>query len=90
APEEGRNRTGRERASDDAGGDDGSAGRPETDESAERPEGAESAGAAGADRLDPETRAVIEELSDVDVAETAPVELLARVKEWQDRLDESR
>ncbi|OYR46827.1 DNA mismatch repair protein MutS [Halorubrum sp. Ea8] len=90
APEEGRNGTGRERASDDAGGDDGSAGRPKTDESAERPEGAESAGAAGADRLDPETRAVIEELSDVDVAETAPVELLARVKEWQDRLDESR
>ncbi|MFC7325777.1 DNA mismatch repair protein MutS [Halorubrum rutilum] len=44
--------------------------------------------AAEADRLDPETRAVIDELSDVDVAETAPVELLARVQEWQDRLDD--
>ncbi|WP_281196125.1 DNA mismatch repair protein MutS [Halorubrum sp. F4] len=39
------------------------------------------------DGLDAETRAVIEELTDVDVAETAPVELLARVKEWQDRLE---
>ncbi|SMO34600.1 DNA mismatch repair protein MutS [Halorubrum cibi] len=39
-------------------------------------------------QLDPETRAVIEELADVDVASTAPVELLSRVKEWQDRLDE--
>ncbi|OYR89480.1 DNA mismatch repair protein MutS, partial [Halorubrum sp. E3] len=43
--------------------------------------------AAAADRLDPETRAVIEELSDVDVASTPPVELLSRVQEWQERLD---
>ncbi|MYL16729.1 DNA mismatch repair protein MutS [Halorubrum terrestre] len=43
--------------------------------------------AAAADRLDPETRAVIEELSDVDVAATPPVELLSRVQEWQERLD---
>ncbi|MEZ3163402.1 DNA mismatch repair protein MutS [Halorubrum sp. RMP-47] len=42
---------------------------------------------AAAARLDAETRAVIEELSDVDVAETPPVELLSRVQEWQDRLD---
>jgi DNA mismatch repair protein MutS len=33
---------------------------------------------------------VIEELADVDVAETAPVELLSRVQEWQERLDENR
>ncbi|MFC5134311.1 MULTISPECIES: DNA mismatch repair protein MutS [Haloferacaceae] len=39
------------------------------------------------DGLDAETRAVIEELTDVDVVETAPVELLSRVKEWQDRLE---
>ncbi|WP_435094838.1 DNA mismatch repair protein MutS [Halorubrum sp. N11] len=45
---------------------------------------------AGADRLDPETRAVIEELADVDIAATAPVELLSRVQEWQERLDENR
>jgi len=37
--------------------------------------------------LDAETRAVIAELSDVDVAETPPVELLSRVQEWQERLD---
>ena len=43
--------------------------------------------AAAAGRLDPETRAVIEELSDVDVAATPPVELLSRVQEWQERLD---
>ncbi|WP_123623854.1 DNA mismatch repair protein MutS [Halorubrum sp. CSM-61] len=46
--------------------------------------------AAEANDLDPDTRAVIEELADVDVAETAPVELLARVQEWQERLGENR
>ena len=39
------------------------------------------------DTLDPETRAVIEELSGVDLAETPPVELLSRVQAWQERLD---
>ncbi|MDB9234226.1 DNA mismatch repair protein MutS [Halorubrum ezzemoulense] len=43
--------------------------------------------AEAAERLDAETRAVIEELSDVDVAETPPVELLSQVQEWQERLD---
>ncbi|TKX74426.1 DNA mismatch repair protein MutS [Halorubrum sp. GN11_10-6_MGM] len=47
----------------------------------------EAAGAAAGDRLDPDTRAVLEELSDVDVAATPPVELLSRVQEWQERLD---
>jgi DNA mismatch repair protein MutS len=42
------------------------------------------------DSIDPETRAVLEELSDVDVASTAPVELLARVQEWQERLGTDR
>ena len=37
--------------------------------------------------LDAETRAVLAELADVDVAETTPVELLSRVTEWQDRLE---
>jgi DNA mismatch repair protein MutS len=72
-PAGGRNGTGPESAS---GGSGGAA------ESTERAETAE------ADRLGPETRAVVEELTDVDVAATAPVELLARVQEWQDRLDE--
>ncbi|ESS04566.1 MAG: mismatch repair ATPase (MutS family), partial [uncultured archaeon A07HR67] len=40
-----------------------------------------------ADGIDADTKAVIEELSEVDVAETAPVELLARVKEWQERVE---
>ena len=39
------------------------------------------------DGFDPETRAVIEELSDIDLAETPPVELLSRVQAWQERLD---
>ncbi|ELZ51807.1 DNA mismatch repair protein MutS [Halorubrum coriense DSM 10284] len=53
----------------------------------EAPAAATESDAAGSARLDAETRAVIEELSDVDVAETPPVELLSRVQEWQERLD---
>ena len=40
------------------------------------------------DALDPETEAVLEDLANVDVDETPPVELLAKVQEWQGRLDE--
>jgi DNA mismatch repair protein MutS len=39
--------------------------------------------------LDPETRAVLEELEGLDVNETPPVELLARVQQWQEQLDTS-
>jgi DNA mismatch repair protein MutS len=57
--------------------------------------GADGRGAGGddeeedgdSDGLDPEAEAVLAELSDVDVAETTPVELLSRVQEWQSRLD---
>jgi DNA mismatch repair protein MutS len=49
--------------------------------------GGEPESSGPADGLDPETRAVIEELSDVDVAATAPVDLLSRVQEWQERLE---
>jgi len=38
--------------------------------------------------LDAETEAVIEQLTDLDVNETPPVELMAKVQEWQERLDE--
>ncbi len=38
--------------------------------------------------LDPEAREVLDDLRDVDVNETPPVELLSRVQEWQQRLDE--
>ncbi|OTF08913.1 DNA mismatch repair protein MutS [Halorubrum sp. SD612] len=54
-------------------------------------ESASTSGATGPDaepaRPDPETRAVIEELRDVDVAATPPVELLSRVQEWQEQLE---
>ncbi|WP_248516681.1 DNA mismatch repair protein MutS [Salinarchaeum laminariae] len=40
------------------------------------------------DQLDPETEAVLEELTDLDVNETPPVELLGKVQEWQESLDE--
>ncbi|WP_018256550.1 DNA mismatch repair protein MutS [Halomicrobium katesii] len=38
--------------------------------------------------LDPETEAVVEELSELDVNETPPVELLATVQQWQEQLDD--
>ncbi|PSQ05261.1 DNA mismatch repair protein MutS [Halobacteriales archaeon QS_6_71_20] len=45
--------------------------------------------AAGADAaaLDPDAEAVLSALRDTDVNETPPVELMARVQEWQRRLD---
>jgi DNA mismatch repair protein MutS len=46
-------------------------------------------GEAEADSLDPETSAVLDELEDIDVNEIPPVELLARVQQWQEQLDTS-
>jgi DNA mismatch repair protein MutS len=43
---------------------------------------------AGTDGLDPAARAVLEEVSEMDVTETSPVDLMRRVQEWQDRLEE--
>ena len=40
------------------------------------------------ERLDPTTEAVLAELRDLDIEDTAPVELLSRVQEWQQRLEE--
>ncbi|WP_134668852.1 DNA mismatch repair protein MutS [Halorussus marinus] len=40
------------------------------------------------DRLDEETRAVLDELSGVDLTGTSPVELMNRVQAWKERLDE--
>ena len=57
-----------------------------TDESPS-PVSATGSEADAASRLGPEASDVIAELSDVDVAETPPVELLSRVKEWQARLE---
>jgi DNA mismatch repair protein MutS len=41
----------------------------------------------GADGLDPAAEAVLDELASTPVAETSPVDLMARVREWQQRLD---
>jgi len=38
--------------------------------------------------LDPETEAVLSELTELDVNETPPVELMAKVQEWQAELDD--
>lgn len=38
--------------------------------------------------LDPEIEAVLDALQDVDVNETPPVELMAKVQEWQTQLDD--
>jgi DNA mismatch repair protein MutS len=39
--------------------------------------------------LDPETEAVLTQLRDLDVNETPPVELMAKVQTWQDELDDA-
>jgi DNA mismatch repair protein MutS len=49
-----------------------------------------SASSDGGERasLDPTTESVLEELRGTDVNEVPPVDLMARVQEWQRRLDE--
>ncbi len=42
----------------------------------------------GDDSLDPDAAAVLEELTDANVEETPPVELMARVQAWQRRLED--
>jgi DNA mismatch repair protein MutS len=37
--------------------------------------------------VDPATEAVVSELTETDVAETSPLELMATVQEWQERLE---
>ena len=39
------------------------------------------------DRIDEKTAAVLAELTEVDLAETAPIDLVGRVQRWQERLD---
>ncbi|WP_267642230.1 DNA mismatch repair protein MutS [Haloarchaeobius amylolyticus] len=39
--------------------------------------------------LDPEMEAVLSELDDLDVSHTSPVELMGKVQEWQERLDDA-
>ena len=91
---------GSERAGADGGGDGGTrqvvfdlgsgefrdattadGGEPASDASGASP-------ATDADRLDPEAETVLAELRDTDVNGTPPVELMARVQAWQERLEE--
>ena len=46
-----------------------------------------SASADGGDELDPAAESVLEELEDVDVNELPPVELMAKVQQWQEELE---
>ncbi|RLM47997.1 DNA mismatch repair protein MutS [Haloarcula sp. Atlit-47R] len=46
-------------------------------------------GDAATASLDPETEAVLSELTELDVNETPPVELMAKVQEWQAELDDA-
>ncbi|WP_135305391.1 DNA mismatch repair protein MutS [Haloarcula amylovorans] len=59
--------------------------RVETDGSPEAATADESAEAV----IDAETQSVLEELQSLDVNETPPVELMAKVQQWQDELDEA-
>ncbi|WP_255168901.1 DNA mismatch repair protein MutS [Natrononativus amylolyticus] len=45
-------------------------------------------GGEPSESLDPETKRVLEDLEGVDVNETPPVELIAKVQEWQRRLED--
>ena len=73
-----------------AGGDAAPTASATTDGGTASEDGGDDAGGDDADEgsgLDPAAEAVLTELADVDVAETAPVELLTRVQEWQAQLD---
>jgi len=50
--------------------------------------GATGTQAQGRDAVDPEERAVIEEIADLDLETTAPIDVLDRVREWRERLEE--
>jgi len=57
---------------------------PANADGGERADGSAEDGAS----LDPETKAVLEDLESVDVNQTPPVELIARVQEWQRQLED--
>ncbi|MFB6084948.1 MAG: DNA mismatch repair protein MutS [Halorientalis sp.] len=52
-------------------------------------DGGAAAGEGGDAALDPETEAVLDELAGLDVNETPPVELMAKVQKWQESLEDS-
>ncbi|WP_435144798.1 DNA mismatch repair protein MutS [Halobaculum sp. P14] len=56
---------------------------------APEPAAAESTDGGDGSVVDPEAAAVLDALRDTDVAETPPVELMAKVQEWQEQLEES-
>jgi len=80
---------GRLRAADDASGVGGDGAASDDVDGGVDSDGGADGDADGADAtLSPAEREVLEALSDVEVAETTPIELLSRVQEWQSRLDE--
>jgi len=91
---------GSERAGADGGGDGGTRqvvfdlGSGEFRDATTADGGEPASGASGAspatdaDRLDPEAETVLAELRDTDVNGTPPVELMAKVQAWQERLEE--
>jgi DNA mismatch repair protein MutS len=71
-------------------GRDGATGGTDVSASAdggEPPDVTASGGGPDADGLDPAAREVLDAVAGLDVNETAPVELMAKVQEWQARLD---
>jgi DNA mismatch repair protein MutS len=71
------------------GGTTGDGGGGSADDGPDAGRDGSDGGGDGPPPLDPETEAVLAELAAVDVAETAPVELLSRVQEWQARVEGS-
>jgi DNA mismatch repair protein MutS len=65
--------------------------RPADEEGVEKGDGdgaRANGGGTGGDGRDPAAEAVLDALADLDVDETPPVELMARVREWQSTLED--
>jgi DNA mismatch repair protein MutS len=63
-------------------------GPSKTEESTATPTSTDSNAAPDRIQPDPRIEAVVDELASIDVNETPPIELMAKVQEWQERLDE--
>ncbi|PSP95045.1 DNA mismatch repair protein MutS [Halobacteriales archaeon QS_4_62_28] len=74
---------------DTAAGSEGTAGTASADGgTADDAVSEEASGGEGASGIDPAAEDVLAELGDVDVNETPPVELIAKVQAWQEMLEE--
>jgi len=70
----------------------GSAGRTTTDDTSDTadtdPEAGEATAAPAQQSVEPAAEAVLEAIESTDINETPPVELMAKVQQWQDQLDD--